>query len=457
MTDYFEELELEFRAAVPRAARSNRPQVRRITPGALVAVVAVAVAIAVVIGAIALLGHRHAPTPPTHRFHRAPAQSFQYPLGAVPTLAQLEANFAVLRRPQTARDRAWKPDCSCGDAAHQLWGLTRYVRTLPGGYTIHLDVEQFRLGGQLNMAAGSYVLNITILDPHGPSSATNFGPNTQYTVSPISSGGGNSVFASIIPDGVARVRWTFDCRPMRAQSPCTTGLRHPPTVAVVNNVAAAEIHTGTCPGPGGCVHAREATWYDRAGRVIAQFTFGANLADPPFVRGARDRTLRALDRGAVAGVTLGSQIAPAVAALTRRLGSPAVADRAVRSCGIRHEWVWTSPAVAQLFTVYEKAGRFAGYRYGAPVSQIGLQNGPGAVLTTGRGLAVGDTVSRARRVEGSLLRTSSRGGGEWRADPGPESLRGGALPARYNPIVVDSSSRIAWIGAGDTGCAGASG
>lgn len=55
MADYFDRLETELRAAVPRT--SARPQRLRLTPGSLVVAISIAVTAAVVVLAIALIGH----------------------------------------------------------------------------------------------------------------------------------------------------------------------------------------------------------------------------------------------------------------------------------------------------------------------------------------------------------------------------------------------------------------
>jgi hypothetical protein len=52
------------------------------------------------------------------------------PLGSTPNLSRLMANFAVLRRPQSAADRSWHPQCSCAGSATQLGRLTRFAMKL---------------------------------------------------------------------------------------------------------------------------------------------------------------------------------------------------------------------------------------------------------------------------------------------------------------------------------------
>lgn len=53
-----------------------------------------------------------------------------------------------------------------GRSARQLDRLTRLATTLPSGYRVYLDVEQFITAGQLGMPAGSYVLNVDVVNPH---------------------------------------------------------------------------------------------------------------------------------------------------------------------------------------------------------------------------------------------------------------------------------------------------
>jgi hypothetical protein len=411
------------------------------------------VTVAVLLLSIALLGHRHAPARSPALQHRGTGpREFEYPLGAVPTLSQLLNNFAVLRRPQTAADRSWHPECGCGGAARQLNHLTRLTRTLPSGYRVYLDVEQLIMGGQLNMAAGSYVMNFTVVDPHGPTSSAAFGPNTGFTVFPISSGGNDAVWTSVVPDGVASVAWTFGCPAgPRGASPCAEIRSRTVTVPVVNNVAAQQVaNAGNC---GSCASPQQVIWRSGDGRVVASFGRSANLAAPPFVKGGRGaRMLRVLLPTALGGARLGQSSSTATRTIARLLGPAAARDVSAGGCGIDHESVWTSPAVAEPLTIFERGGRFAGYRYGAPVSEIGLLRGPGAVLATRRGLTLADTVAVARRLYRTDFATSPARGGTWRAVGDGGTLRGSVEPIIYPLRVVTARNPVATIDAGATGC-----
>jgi hypothetical protein len=104
-------------------------------------------------------------------------------------------------------------------------------------------------------------------------------------------------------------------------------------------------------------------------------------------------------------------------------------------------------------TIYERAGRFVGYRYGSPVSEIGLQRGPGAVLTTPEGLTLAETVASARRQYGSGLHTAAVDHvGTFRIARDGGTLEGEVLPIRYPLKSVTGRNRIAIVGAGQAGC-----
>jgi hypothetical protein len=141
-----------------------------------------------------------------------------------------------------------------------------------------------------------------------------------------------------------------------------------------------------------------------------------------------------------------------MATIGKLLGPPADAHVRTGGCGIDHESVWTSRAVAEPLTIYERQGRFVGYEYGAPVSEIGLMRGPGAVLVTPRGLTLAATVAMARRSYGTNFVTSAAGGGTWHARGQGGTLRGLVLPITYPLRVVTARNPIATISAGITGC-----
>ncbi len=387
------------------------------------------------------------------------------PLGAAPTLAQLLDNFAVLRRPQNAVDRSWQPNCGCGGAARQLSALTRYVGKA-GGYGIYLDVEQLIAPGQLNLSAGSYVLNVDAVNRRGNNvSSTSFGPNTGFTVTPFEPY--RNVWVGVVPDGVATVSWTFVCHSAEVRIGfCGRTGSQTVTVRAINNIAARHVTVlGGCrrtvgpPGFARCPgqHAMRVTWRGAGGHVVASFPGFGNLPAPPFVKGGRGyRVLRTLGATVVADAVLGQPWRSAEDQITRTLGPAADINVAVRDCGIQRETVWTSPAVADPLTVFEQNDRLAGYRYGAPLSQIGLKHGPGAVLQTARGLTVGQTIAQASRLYGPRLSTTAADGvGSWRVTQHDGDQSGLVLPITYPLRNVTNQNKIATIDAGNVGCAGA--
>jgi hypothetical protein len=103
-------------------------------------------------------------------------------------------------------------------------------------------------------------------------------------------------------------------------------------------------------------------------------------------------------------------------------------------------------------TIFERAGRFVGYRYGAPVDKIDLIQGPGEVLATENGLTLNDAVAVARRLYASRFITTAANGNTWRVHGNNGSLSGSVLPMTYPPHGISPTDRIATIAAGETGC-----
>jgi hypothetical protein len=379
---------------------------------------------------------------------------------SVPTLHQLLENFAVLRHPQSAPDRSWKPQCEC--TARQLNKLTRLAVRLPGGYRVFFDVEQFITAGQLSRRAGSYVLNLDIVNPDGNTSSYSFGPSTQYGISPISSAdprakqgtskGADNVYAAIVPDGVSSVSWTFGCPRGQKAKNCTAFPSRTFTVPVINNVAAKRLPgIGNCPI---CAQLQRIVWRSSNRQVLTSFGGYGGVAAPPFVSGhLGSGTLRLLTSDSIGNVRVGQNVSTVISTLTNQFGAPTDTNLAVASCRIDYEAVWESPAVANPLTIYERHGRFVGYRYGPPENQFQITRGPGAVLESESGLSLGETVRTARRLypHGFATRVSRRDG-YWSSISGGSKLYGSAIPHRYPVRRVGDKDLIATIEAGNTGC-----
>jgi hypothetical protein len=406
----------------------------------------VAVTVAVVIVFISLAGHRQTPSHPPALRHPLPSGRPvpTLPLGSVPTLQQLLDNFGVLRG--TGGGDPFAPGQK---------NLTRVARVLPGGYRVYLYIRRFGGARGPSLATESYALNFGIEDSHGNSTATN-----GFSADPISWGappglrsahpGERAIWASLVPDGVATVTWKFACRPAPHTNPriCAGFRSQTVTMPVVNNVAASQIAglgRGALP---------EITWRSAEGRVVGP-SFGGgygNPGAPPFVKGEREIELRVLLPGGISGAHFGEASSSAIRTIAGLLGPPAHLNVKTGTCGIDHETVWASPATANLLTIFQRAGRFVGYRYGAPVQEIALVQGPGAVLATPAGLTLNDTVADGRRLYGSAFTTTAANGTTWRVGSNGGPFSGGVLPLAYPVRGIRPSDRIANIAAGEIGC-----
>jgi hypothetical protein len=194
------------------------------------------VAIAVVVAAAALLGHRPAGSPPA----------------AFPSRSQsLLSQFAILRRPRTARDK-------------QLPRIVESMLTLPP-QRHNLLSDLTRVIGELPSRGQGRVL--MLVTAHGPSPAH---PNDIWllnaTSTPGGAGGigaspytpgelfpqiGDGYASELVPDAVTRVKWVFPGRTV-----------YPP---IRDNVAVAAASVPSGLGPG----LLSVTWYGANGRILA--------------------------------------------------------------------------------------------------------------------------------------------------------------------------------------------
>lgn len=233
--------------------------------------------------AIVLLGnHRQAAKPSSAASARRRPDLQSAPL------AQLLASFAVLRREQT------KADHSLGPAIRELQGiyerrggrllpdLTRRVATLGSGDPLLLTVERARSSPR-NRAGERYSLSFMLAIPHGSERlAASYFP---VLLRP-------GVWASVVPDGVARVRWTMSsssgCNPYRTTR-CETGRSFRVDLPVDDNVAVVRppVEIGCTPAECRAIHTKQVSWYDANGARIATVRTPAGSASRP---GQRFRT-----------------------------------------------------------------------------------------------------------------------------------------------------------------------
>ncbi|HEX5192441.1 MAG TPA: hypothetical protein VFW09_06535 [Solirubrobacteraceae bacterium] len=454
-----------------RIEHGRAPGRRRTRSRWRAAAAGISIAIPLVIAALAIgvLGHHSASD--SSSSSSAPARSGAR---AVPTLAQLLRNFAVLRRPQTAADRSWQPPNVVVNE-QRLRRFTRLAQRLPNGDRIYLSIARFR-----NRPAGNdplaarYMLNVDIVSANGNDGlGASFDRSVNYTVSPLSSlglrpaAGRTPTWVSVIPDGVDRVRWRFACPPSS-----TAGCgRQPPvtvTVPVRGNVAAASVPaTDTVCGGRVQRHCRmpvAITWYSADGRVLLRYrplALGGFTA-PPFIKAGRAAPLqpeavavsRVLAGDGIGDAHLGQSPERVRAVLEQMLSQRGSRYTRQPGCGIDHIIAWPSPhphlptAVLDAFFSHR---RFVGYSYGPIAGHSAPRPAAhGIALATERGLKIGDTLARGRRLYGRSFRRSAAQGGSWSIHTATGKLDGFAYNGR--DARVGPRSLVATIDAGHVGC-----
>lgn len=469
MSAYFDELERELRAAVPRVAAAHggaKPRPRRwmrVSLSDLVPTAGVAVALAVAVLALVLVG-RHQPSVP----HPSSGPGAARVLGApvrIPTLGQLRANFAALRRVQTAADRTFSRLCDCRSVTGRIPGLTRLVRTLPGGVHVFLTVERSQ-PARPGTPGGADRLEVWIIDRHRNAVTTDFGPNVNYTAIPLTAGAGgrNEVWASIIPDGASTVRWDFSCL---IEQPCSNRTPGSVTTGVLDNVAAVRV-PDVGAGCSGCRTWAASRWFGSNGRLVFEHDRAThrNLAAAPFLT-PPSPTSPFLFASSIAAVPFGARIGPALRSLNTSLGGSEHVVEHTHGCG--YDTVVTWPGVAQSparsrvefsLTAFFQASRLVGYRYGRRGDllrhAVALDPRTGREvarlrLASGRGLTVGDSLARGRALYGGGFTIFRAQGGTWRVRVADGGLAGFAAgPSRHGDV-----SRRSWVStieAGAVGC-----
>ena len=203
---------------------------------------------------------------------------------AASSLSALEAKLAILRRPQTPADRKmnrYLPGGTLANPSEHIAGLTRLAATVStqaeGRVLVALYVERFPdlvlshlrlVPRSRNEAPGvdaAVIANGRVANSTSPlSSAALDQPGNVASGLDLSGRGVTGLNPSlgisvgIVPDGVARVKWTF--------SGAGFGILHPHPVTVYahvhNNLATASVIPGEGP-------LAQATWYSARGQLIA--------------------------------------------------------------------------------------------------------------------------------------------------------------------------------------------
>lgn len=456
MTDYFDRLERELRAAVPRVAGSSgavlgpRPRhgqsgswLRRMRPRMATFGTAAGVGVALAVAAVALilLGHGHRPTTAISPPRPQPATGSAAPVQGG-SLRRLLASYAVLRRPQTAADRAWRPPAEASSPVVRR--LTRLVRRFSNGDRLFVTV---------NRTAGGFGAWVWVVPRAGQISGAGTPTLRDFQPTPLLNSLPGAVFAwvaALVPDGVSHVRWTFDCRFDRA--PCQSRVV---SVPAQSSVAVVQEPSTWCSA-GACPSVDASVWYGRHGRVVSRWTASAQHTHPAAVRTPAlppGKTVEALRGDGIAGVRFGARQPELIRALTSLLGAPTRLHRAGGLCGVTFGPAWTGPRFAADLVTYFEHGRFSGYQYGN-VNAAGSQKllRAGMRLGTGQGLVPGLTAAQAAQLYGRAFRRSAAQGGSWSAHGLGGSVFGYLLVNPRTGRILSDSNRIASIAAGKLGC-----
>ncbi len=288
MSLFLPELERDLRAAIRArasldaqherrhdAAHRGKPSrgwaSRRPSLGAVAATVCSLLALGIA-GVLLISLRSHHSAPP-----RPPAASQQVPAA----VRKLETKLAVLRRPQTAKDRSLgaliarvlRPGSLVArDLSSVIPSLTRYTQTLPDGREVFLVVYRGNPGptGRIRRTSRIAIIGLVVVQPDG---------KRTDGVGPVSGGAGGATPGSlyfearhgpngcdgntlhnIVPDGIARIRWEF---PGEDQSGNVSNAPLIVNVPVRQNVAIA-----TIKGLVSCAKPTSITLYNASGQVI---------------------------------------------------------------------------------------------------------------------------------------------------------------------------------------------
>jgi hypothetical protein len=166
--------------------------------------------------------------------------------------------------------------------------------------------------------------------------------------------------------------------------------------------------------------------------------FGAMVTPSGAWRGHRSAfALNVLHANNIARIGFGDPAAAVIRRLDFLLGHPPKERyHLIAACNVDRVIAW--PGLAVFF----RRGRFVGYSY-RPA--YGRHRGP--TLATARGLRVGNTLAKAKRLYGPAFHASRRGGGSWWVSTPSGRLGGLASGWPGGP-----KGSVATISAGRVGC-----
>ena len=200
--------------------------------------------------------------------HSQPDLSVRRHIG--PTLRELRANFAVLRRPATASEHAAVATFTA--ATSDQPEIPEYVRLADviNGMKVYFVVYPiFRHGARGAVVA--HQMNLA-----GGDTGLAWGPGNYLIFPAALSGSDGSTYLSVVPDGVRSVTWRFACPPNSSSGPCQLPPEHVVHVPVHDNLAVWQTNTHVSWSPYGNV--ATVTWFGADG-LTKVFT-NANAAVP---------------------------------------------------------------------------------------------------------------------------------------------------------------------------------
>ena len=238
----------------------GRGAVRGLPFGGLAVAFGAAVTVLVAVVAVLVVGH-HTP---------ASGSRGDVPVGAR-SLGSLVSELAILRRPQTIADRdAPAPVTSGPEVVHNLTRLAATV-SAPGAEAVRVYLVVRMLGANSSASGAAHgsvaaVVTATIVSATGRVGVVGNGWAGSLT-RPVGVSQANGLDASIVPDGVARVKWVF------AEAGAASDVQQLITVypTVRNNIALAPVarQQGLLAS---------VTWYDANGHVVQTFNAAAERA-----------------------------------------------------------------------------------------------------------------------------------------------------------------------------------
>jgi hypothetical protein len=183
---------------------------------------------------------------------------------------------------------------------------------------------------------------------------------------------------------------------------------------------------------------------------VARTGDAGGKADPPCLPTTWRRcVLDVLRAGGIAGLRFGASPSSVQAAIDSLLRQPGATYGRGGSCGLDHRITWWDDWTADgepALTVYFRRAAFAGYQVG----ELGRPRNPpgGWALATARGLRVGDTLKRGRRLYGREFAISTAQGGSWSV-----RVRGGLIRGYASGVPGHGEQvEVATIDGGDVGC-----